>query len=135
MTTAVQTLSRLDPHIVYGVDALVSTAMGLALLAWAGPLTQLAGWAMPPDLLWIIGLLLLPWAAFNAWIARSARPPRVAVTANIVGDVAWIAGTVALLAIHAASLSGPGLALLAGQGIAVVGVLTLKLAGRATLTE
>lgn len=135
MTTQAQTLPRLDPHLVYFVDALGSLAMGAGLLVAAGQLTALAGWAMPSAFLSIIGFLLLPWAAFNLWIARSARPARVAVAVNIIGDVGWVAGTAVLVAIHATGLTGLGLALLVGQGIAVGGVLALKLAGRQALTD
>ncbi|UJW85813.1 hypothetical protein [Devosia sp. SL43] len=134
MTTLVQTLPRLDPHLVYGVDAAVSFAMGIALIFAATPVTELAGWAMPSTFLWIIGLLLLPWAAYNLWIARTIRPARGAVVANIIGDIAWVAGTVLLVAIHASTLSTLGLALLVGQGIAVSGVLLLKLTGARALT-
>ncbi len=133
MTTQVHTLPRLDPHFIYGFDALGSLALGAALLYAATPLTALAGWALPPAFLWIIGLLLLPWAAFNVWIARKARPAPAFVVANIVGDIGWVVGTAALVAIHAPTLSGPGLALLVGQGVAVGGVLFLKLLGRAEL--
>jgi hypothetical protein len=129
MTTQVHTLQRLDPHLVYLVDALSSFAMGLALLVVADHLTTLAAWAMPSNFLWIVGLLLLPWAAYNAWIGRSARPAAAVVAANIIGDIFWIAGTAVLVAIHAGGLSGAGLALLVGQGIAVSGVLALKLVG------
>jgi hypothetical protein len=133
MTMQVQTLPRLDPHFVYIVDAVGSLAMGVALLVTADQLTALAAWAMPSSFLWIIGLLLLPWAAYNAWIARSTRPAGAVVVANIMGDIVWIAGTAVLVAIHATGLAGLGLALLVGQGIAVSGVLALKLAGRNAL--
>jgi hypothetical protein len=129
MTTQTQTLPRLDPHLVYGVDAVVSTIMGIALLVTAEPLTQLAGWPMPAGFLWTIGLLLLPWAAFNAVLARTARPAGAVIKANIAGDIAWVVGSAALLALHATSLSTIGLVLLAGQAVAVAGVLALKLLG------
>ena len=133
MTTQVQTLPRLDPHLIYGVDALGSLVMGAALLVTADQLTALAAWAMPSSFLWIIGLLLFHWAAYNAWIARSARPASMVVAANIIGDILWIAGTAMLVAAHATGLSGLGLALLVGQGIAISGVLALKLVGRHAL--
>lgn len=125
-----QSLPRLDPHLVYFVDTLGSLAMGAALLVTAEQLTALAAWPLPSGFLSTIGLLLLPWAAFNLWIARSARPAGVAVAVNIIGDFGWLAGTALLLAIHAAGLSSLGLALLAGQGFAVGGILALKLIGR-----
>lgn len=133
MTTQIQTFPRLDPHLVYAVDALVSAAMGIALLAVADPLSQLAGWALPADFLWTVGLLLLPWAAFNAWVAREARPARGVVLGNICGDIAWVIGSAVLVLLHAPSLSSIGLVLLVGQGIAVAGVLALKLAGARAL--
>lgn len=133
MTTLTQTRPRLDPHLVYGVDAVVSATMGVALLALADPLTQLAGWSLPAGFLWTVGLLLLPWAAFNAWIARTRHPAQSVVRGNIAGDVVWILGSILLLALHATSLSAIGLVLLAGQGIAVAGVLALKLAGSRVL--
>ena len=134
MTDQAQPLPRrLDPHFVYGFDALGSLVFGITLLFAATPLTELAGWAMPSAFLWVLGLLLLPWAAFNLWIARSARPGKLVVTVNIMGDVIWVAGTIALLAIHTTGLSGLGLALLLGQGIAVGGILALKLTGRHAL--
>ncbi len=133
MMTLTQTRPRLDPHLVYGVDAVASACMGIALLVLAEPLTHLAGWSLPAGFLWTIGLLLLPWAAFNAWIARTRHPAQGVVRGNIAGDAAWILGSIALLASHMASLSPIGLTMLAGQGIAVTGVLALKLAGaRAT---
>lgn len=135
MTTQAQTLPRLDPHLVYFADAAGSLAMGAGLLVAADQLTDLAAWAMPSTFLSIIGFLLLPWAAFNLWIARSARPARIAVAANIVGDIAWVAGTALLVAVHATGISGLGMVLLVGQGIAVGGVLALKLLGRQALTD
>jgi hypothetical protein len=134
MTDQAQFLPRrLDPHFVYGFDALGSLVLGVALLLAATPLTELAGRTMPSAFLWVVGLLLLPWAGFNLWIARNTHPPKLAVTANIVGDVIWVGGTIALLAIHAAGLSLVGLALLLGQGIAVGGILALKVMGRHAL--
>lgn len=133
MTTQTQTLPRLDPHVIYGVDAVVSPAMGVALLVLAEPLTQLVGWTLPAGFLWTIGLLLLPWAALNAFVARTVRPARAVVLAIIAGDIAWVIGSIALLALYAPGLSPTGMALLAGQGIAVAGVLALKLAGARAL--
>jgi hypothetical protein len=60
---------RLDPHFVYGFDALGSLVLGVALLFAATPLTELAGWTMPSAFLWVLGLLLLPWAGFNVLAA------------------------------------------------------------------
>ena len=133
MTTHVQTLPRLDPHFIYAADAVGSLVFGIALLFTATQVTELAGWNMPSSFLRTVGLLLLPWAAFNLWIGRAPRPPRAAVIANIAGDTIWVTLSAALVAIHMTSLSAIGLAMLAGQGIAVTGVLALKLLGARNL--
>ena len=133
MTTQTLPLPNLKPHLIYGVDAIVSAAMGVALLVAAEPLTQLAGWNLPAGFLWTIGLLLLPWAALNAAVARADRPARAVVRVSIGGDIAWVAGSAAMVLLYASSLSTLGLVLLVGQGLAVAGVLALKLAGARAL--
>jgi hypothetical protein len=129
MTTQTQTLPRLDPHIIYAVDALVSATMGVVLIAAAGPLTQLVGWPLPAGFLMTLGLLLLPWAAFNGVVARMARPARAIINGNMVVDAGWVLGSVALGLVHAGSLTAIGMVMLAGQAIAVAGVLAIKLIG------
>lgn len=133
MTLAQTTPMRLDPHLIYLADAAVSLTMGVALLLGAGAITELAGWPLPPAFLTAVGIFLLPWAAFNLWIGRSAQPNRAAVVANLIGDALWIAGTAALLVSFAPTLTAIGLVLLAGQGLAVVGVLITKLFGARAL--
>lgn len=128
MTAHAQPRFFLDPRLIYGLDGCVSSVMGLALIVWAAPLTTLAGWTLPATFLLTIGVLLLPWAAYNLWIARS-RPSALAVRANIGGDIAWVAGSALLFLIEAPSLTAMGMVLLAAQGIAVAGVLLAKLVG------
>ena len=129
MTAHAQAAQFLNPRLIYLLDAGASLVMGLAVAAWAGPLTELAGWPLPAAFLQVIGVLLLPWAAFNLWIAR--RDPSVphAVRGNILGDIVWVAGTILLLALYASPLTGLGMLLLAGQGLAVGMVLVVKLMG------
>lgn len=129
MTAQAQAAPFLNPRLIYLLDAGVSLVMGLAIAASAGPLTDLGGWPLPVAFLQLIGVLLLPWAAFNFWIARQAAPASLAVRGNIFGDIVWIAGTAVLLALYASSLTGPGMLLLAGQGLAVGMVLVVKLMG------
>lgn len=121
--------SRLDPHFIYGADAAVSLAMGVVLMSFAETLTGLAGWMLSSSFLWTIGLLLLPWAAFNFAIARIARPSAGLVRGNLAGDGSWIVGTVALIAWQLPNLTPLGLVLLCTQGLAVAVVLMVKLAG------
>ncbi|WXH29765.1 hypothetical protein WA016_03729 [Myxococcus stipitatus] len=63
-------------QFVYRFDAIVAITMGISLLSLAQPLTTLSGWSLPPALLLGVGLVLLPWAGFNAWVSpRSGRAP------------------------------------------------------------
>jgi len=126
-----RTLPKLDPRFIYLADTVASTIMGLALVVGAQPLTRLAGWNMPSSFLSIVGLFLLPWAAFNFWVARRIGP--ILVRSNIAGDALWVLGTGWLVSANMASLSQAGMALLIGQGVAVAGVLAIKLAGARAL--
>jgi hypothetical protein len=129
MNTQTRTLPRLDPHLIYAADALVSAVMGVALIVAAEPLTQLAGWPLPAGFLVTLGLLLLPWAVFNGVVARMARPARAVINGNIAVDAAWVLGSIALGVLHADTLTAIGMVMLAGQAIAVAGVFAIKLAG------
>ena len=71
--------------------------LGLGLAAFAGPVADNAGTALPELILRVVGLGLLPWAAFNLWIARQPQLPAAAVTLNIVGDTAWVLASLAVL--------------------------------------
>ena len=69
-------------------DAAASGATGLLLAAGAGVLSSLLG--LPEGLLRIAGLVLLPYAAFVAWIGtRSAGAPRIAVRAVVAVNLLW----------------------------------------------
>lgn len=129
MTTQTAISPRLSPRFIYAADTFVSGAMGVVLFLTAAPLTQLVGWTLPESFLSTIGLLLLPWAAFNFYVARVARPTRGVVFGNIGGDITWVLGSIALAVEHAPGLTAIGMALLIGQAIAVAGVVVIKLAG------
>ncbi|MBO9621357.1 MAG: hypothetical protein J7500_01465 [Sphingomonas sp.] len=74
-------------------DAATCAAMGLLLAIGADAIARIT--ALPVPLLREAGLLLLPFAAFVLWAAgRSGWPAQAVVAANI----AWIAGSVALIA-------------------------------------
>jgi hypothetical protein len=100
-------------------DAAASGATGLLLVAAAGPLTTLLG--LPEPLLRIAGLLLLPYAAFVAWIGRRTTPPRNAVRAVIAVNLLWVADSVLLL------VFGPALTGLAPTALGVAFVLAQAL--------
>ncbi|SHF99728.1 hypothetical protein [Devosia limi] len=136
MTVLAQSAARLGPRFVYWLDGTVSFVMGVGVALLAMPLTAMVGWPLPAEFLLAIGLVLLPWAAFNIWTARAPRLPRPAYALHLFVDISWVIGSAALLLIYGFTMSLFGLVFIAGQGLAVAGVLLLKLVGaRAMLSR
>ncbi|WP_164010615.1 hypothetical protein [Pyxidicoccus trucidator] len=121
----------MDDRLVYRLDAFAAIFMGAVLLVWATPLTTLAGWPLPPAFLFGVGLFLVPWAGFNAWVSVQPAVPLRAAWVHLVVDASWVLGSGALLVAYAPGMSGVGVALVAGQAVSVLGVFTLKLMGAA----
>jgi hypothetical protein len=113
-------LMPLTRRAIYLADAVGSLALGLGLAAFAAPLASAAGSAMPTTVMLAVGLGLVPWAAFNAWIGLRASYPAAAARANVAGDALWVVASLALLA-----FAGPGLTTAA---VAVVGGLAAVVA-------
>ncbi|AKF08209.1 hypothetical protein [Sandaracinus amylolyticus] len=121
----------LSPRTVYALDTVASAVLGAGMIAVAEPLTELLAWSLPPAFLVVLGATLLPWAAVNAWSARQSTQPAAAFGMHVLVDGGWVLGTLALLVLERDLLSTAGVALLAAQGVAVLGVLVMKLrAGR-----
>ena len=123
------TTNTLTTKLVYLVDALGSAALGLVLIAFAGPLAGLFGSALPATALLVVGIGLLPWAAFNLWIARRDGLPRSAATLNVVGDIGWIVASVALVALAGSALTLIGVLAVTAIGLFVALVCALKATG------
>jgi hypothetical protein len=91
MEHAMKTLPRTSNFLrfVLMLDAAVSGATGLLMAFLAAPLAKLLN--VPEDLLFYAGLVLFPYAAFVAWLARREVVLRSAVWAAIVLNVLWAA--------------------------------------------
>lgn len=104
-------------------DAVASGATGLLLLAAAVPLAALLG--LPLPLLRGAGLVLLPYAAFVAWVGTRAAPPRLAIVGIIAVNLIWAMDSVLLLLIGPATaglaLGALGIAFVLMQALAVLG--------------
>ncbi|NTX09104.1 MULTISPECIES: hypothetical protein [Myxococcus] len=114
-------------RLVYRFDAIAAITMGSALLVVATPLTTLAGWSLPPAFLFGVGLFLVPWAGFNAWVSGQPSVPLLAALVHLTVDGLWVMGSVALLVAHGSSMTLVGIVLLIGQAVTVLGVFALKL--------
>ena len=106
-------------------DAATCDAMGALLAAAASPLSGLLG--LPSVLLQSCAVLLVVFAGFVAFIATRANP--IGGTRLIaVGNIAWVAASLALLAGPWLSPTLLGTAFIAVQALAVAAIAALELA-------
>jgi len=108
-------------------DGLASGAMGLLLLAGGGLAAGLLG--LPEALLRGVGLVLLPFAAGVLWLGRQPLPNPAGVKAVIVVNIAWVASSVLILVAGWLAPSGPGIAFVVGQALAVAVFAELQYIG------
>ena len=125
-------LNRLDLRTILTLDAIASGAMGLLLLLGATFLDGL--FDLPVNFLRVTGAILLPWA--GALIIAASRQPvsRAAVRAIAAVNLAWVAGSLVLLASGWVDPSTLGIAFVIVQAIAVAGFAAIQIA-RITGTE
>lgn len=125
MTTSISTPTP-AARTIYILDAVASAGLGIVLAVFAAPLTAIAGWALPVDLLFWLGLILVPWGVFNYWSGRAASLPGWAFATHMTVDGLWVLGSLVLLILEAGRLTPLGMVLLIGQAVLVLGVLILK---------
>ena len=112
---------------VLALDSASCLALGLLLALGAAPIAGLFG--LGERLLFGAGLLLLPLAAFIAWLASRPAPPSALVWIVIVGNLAWTAESFLLISTEAGTITALGTAFVAAQAIAVLGVSLLEYIG------
>jgi hypothetical protein len=110
---------------VLWADAATCLATGLLLTLDATPLAALFG--LPADLLTYAGLSLFPCAALMIWIATRESIWRLGAWTVILGNAAWVAGSVAVLVLL--SPTGLGYAFVIAQAVAVAVLAELEYAG------
>jgi hypothetical protein len=109
------------------LDSASCAMIGLLLSLGAGPLSGLFG--LGERLLFGAGLLLLPLAAFIAWLASRPSPPAPLVWLVIVGNIAWSAESFLLISTQSGQITMLGTAFVAAQAIAVLAITSLEYAG------
>jgi hypothetical protein len=112
---------------VLALDAASCAAIGLLLSLAAAPLAPIFG--LGERLLFGAGLLLLPLAAFIAWLASRPAPPSLLVRVLIVGNLAWTAESFLLISMESGRITALGTAFVAGQAVAVLAITALEYAG------
>ncbi|HEY8617751.1 hypothetical protein [Phenylobacterium sp.] len=82
---------------VLAVDALTCAAAGALMAGAAGPLSGIT--ALPAPLLLAAGASLFPVAALFAWMSRTRRLGAFHVRVAVLGNAAWVAASLAVLAL------------------------------------
>ena len=99
-------------------DALASGASAALMLAGASVLAPLLG--LPEQLLTVAGVILVPFVALVAYLATRARRAEGAVWTVILINIAWVAGSVILLATGVVEPTMLGYAFVGAQAVAVL---------------
>lgn len=105
---------------ILALDAATCALMGIALALAAPALSSVL--ALPHGLLFYAGLLLLPIAAFMAFLAWQANPWSAGVWLVVLGNAAWVLASIGVLIV--ASPNGLGIGFLVIQA-GVVALLAL----------
>jgi len=106
-------------------DTATCIATGALLTLDAAPLSPLLG--LPAALLLYSGLSLFPIAAFMLWVATRRDIPRPGAWLVVIGNAAWVIGSVAVLA--GLSPTTLGYAFVIAQAVVVALLAELEYAG------
>jgi hypothetical protein len=108
-------------------DAVTSAACGLLMLLAAAPLSGLLG--LPEMLLRLAGAVLLPYAAFIAYLGLREQLQRPIVWAVVIGNVIWTADSLLLLMSGWVEPTRAGYAFVIGQALVVLMYAELQYMG------
>lgn len=102
--TTIDTFNLRRVRGVLAFDAVTCLATGTLMALAAHPLAALTG--LSPTLLQWAGLGLLPVAALFFFMSRAARLARGLIQFAVIGNVLWVAGSLAVLAYGGGNLLG-----------------------------
>ncbi len=100
-----------------GLDAVMSGATAIALVAAAGPIAAIT--ALPATLLLVCGVLFLPYTALLVWGLKRESLPRWLLWVLAVGNAIWAVECALLPLLGLVTPNGWGIAFLAAQAVAV----------------
>ena len=107
---------------ILNLDAATCAAMGLLLLLAAQPIAGIT--AIPATLLIWAGALLIPIAIYMGLVARTGTGSALAVWLIILGNLGWVAASLALFGFIAPN--GLGTALILAQALVVAALAWLE---------
>jgi hypothetical protein len=109
------------------VDAASCAGMGLGMIAFTELFARVL--ELPAQLLSEAGLVLLPFAAFLAFVASRPTPARFAVWAIIVLNVIWVVDSIVLLFTDWVAPNALGYAFVIAQAVVVAVLADLEYVG------
>jgi hypothetical protein len=109
------------------VDAVATAATGVLLTLGASFLDDLLG--LPSRFLVTVGVPLIPYAAFVAWLGTRHTTSPAVIRFIVWSNVAWVAGSVALLASRVFEPTALGVVFVVAQAIAVAFFAELQFVG------
>jgi hypothetical protein len=113
-----------DLRRILRLDALASGGLGVLLLVASGPAEELLG--LPVALSLTVGGLLLAWAGFVGWVSTHLR--RAWVAEVVALNLAYVVASVVFALAGWVALTGPGVAFVLAQAVAVLGLTTAQAA-------
>ena len=136
-TTLVSTFSTPSPLLrkALAADAIVTGLAGLAMVLAAIPLSTRYG--LPVSLLRWAGLICVPFAAFDAWLATRERLQRPAVFLVVACNALWALDSILLLLTGWVQPTVLGTVFVIAQAVATAVFAELEFIGmrRSTLVE
>jgi hypothetical protein len=105
--------SFLSLRTILLVDASACLVMGTALVAASGALASLL--SIPAGLLFYAGMSLFPIAAFMALVGMRSPIPQAGVWLIVLGNLGWVAASVALLVMDWIAPNALGVAFIGAQ--------------------
>ena len=119
-------------HTAFTINSLMSGLCGLIFVVAGQRLGPLFG--LPPSVLWILGAVLVAFAAHLAYVARQDVIGRGSALYFLVCDVAWVAASVVILLGFPALMTGVGRLVFAVIADAVAIVAVAEFVGYRRLT-
>ena len=123
-------LNRIPLSATFLADGVFSLLAAAVCIFFAGPLATLSGPDVSPSIFTAVGIGLFGWGLFHIAAGRSnGGPSSLAARISMIGDILWIAASVAILLLAGTMLTGAGIALVVIAMITVADILLLKAKG------
>lgn len=124
-------MSRPNLKTVLIVDAVTCTVLFLSCVFATAPVASLLG--LPSDIVTVAGWIGLPSAALMLFVAFQKEPSKGLAHLIAVGNLGWVAASFAVIALFAAQMTWPGIAIVAIQAVIVLEMAFFEAKGAAAL--